>query len=152
MYSTDLAVTLRSHCCLTWLHSALFVFHRLCSVIIAHPSSPQLNSLFLFITQTRLSLSTFIIGHSRYILLYFCSLFSFFSHFFAYKLDSVLLVPSKDLALILNSHYCTSRLNSPPFMHSTDLTLTGNGHYCAFKLHSALFMHSTDLAVTLISH
>ena len=162
MYSTDLAVTLKNHCCLTWLHSALFCIPQ---TLLSHNCTSKLNSteLSLFIHSTDTALTTLSFysfhrhgSHCQHLLLgiqgTFCCISAPCSHSFSCKLDSILLVPSTDLALILNSHYCPSKFNSTLFMHSTDLTRTANDHYCAFKLNSALFMHSTDLAITLMSH
>ena len=84
MYSTDLSLTLRSHCCLTWLHSAHFCIKQ---TLFSHYCTSQLNStkLSLFIHSTDKALTVNICYwafkvHSAVFLLFFSFLKVILSH------------------------------------------------------------------------
>ena len=130
MHSTDLASSLKSHFCSSYLHCARF-----------------------WIGQTLFFLSTVINTHLCSYLFVICIsqiLFAFSTHQFC-KLEFYFSVFMHCIALplTLNSHYCASGFFCFSF---ANLALALNSHYCLSKLHSTIFMHFTGLPLTLDSH
>ena len=132
MYSTDLAVTLRSHCCLTLLHSALFCIPQ---TLLSHNCTSKLNStelsLFIHYTDKALTVNIYYWAfkvHSAVFLLIVLILKAFFRMQARFCSSCAFYRPcshSQQSLLYIKVQFCSFHAFHRP------ASLTANGHYCA---------------------